>query len=87
MDQCDENSVDLDNEDDSLSENSDVIIEEEQTKVTAKEAVEAFKKVSIWAEENIDDLDDLTVLRKIQQIAIMKSIQNPTQKKISDFFQ
>ncbi|XP_055910863.1 jerky protein homolog-like [Eupeodes corollae] len=49
---------------------------ENQTKITASEAIQIFDKGIEWAEENTSDYSDILVLKKMRERAVLKVLAN-----------
>ncbi|KAK9719916.1 hypothetical protein QE152_g22376 [Popillia japonica] len=51
------------------------------------EACKAFDTCLIWAERNIHNINDILVLKRLQEVAILRSTQHKTkQTKLTSFF-
>jgi hypothetical protein len=83
-----------DNQD--VSQNEDVEEEEEddgipqldnQVIVSSKEAIAAFNTCLLWTEQNSNNIEDILVLKKLQECAVRKNLQaTRTQSKITHYF-
>lgn len=79
--ECNENEME-----EELSDEDDYVEEPKRT-IKSMEAVELFNKALEWAESEMVDQRDLSVLRQLRERAVLKVIQQKKQqKKITDFF-
>lgn len=77
-----------DNDFEQISSEEDNVVTETPVIIPShSEACKAFDTCLIWAERNIHNINDILVLKRLQEAAILRSTQYKTkQTKLTSFF-